>query len=144
MICLPTASCRRPSSTVARARPLWFALLLALASAITLSFLFLPVLAIFVNTGWGRLVSSLGNSQSTDALRLSLETTAIATAVIALVGTPAAYALATRSFPGKAVVLERDGQHGVAEGLDPSGALRVRTADGETTLVQIDEATFAS
>lgn len=105
MISLPTASYRLPSSTVARARPLWFALLLALASAITLSFLFLPVLAIFVNTGWGRLVSSLGNSQSTDALRLSLETTAIATAVIALVGTPAAYALATQSFPGKAVVV---------------------------------------
>jgi molybdate transport system permease protein len=90
---------------VARTRSLWFALVLALATAVTLSFLFLPVLAIFVNTDVGQLVSSLGNSESTDALRLSLETTAIAVAVIAVVGTPAAYALATRSFRGKAVVV---------------------------------------
>jgi molybdate transport system permease protein len=88
-----------------RSRSLWFAIVLALASAIALSFLFLPVLAIFVNTDVGRLVSSLGESESTDALRLSFETTAIAIAVIALVGTPAAYALATRSFRGKAVVV---------------------------------------
>lgn len=90
---------------MARTRPLWFALILALASAVTLAFLFLPVLAIFVNTDVGRLVSSLGSSQSTDALLLSLETTAIAVAVIAVVGTPSAYALATRSFPGKAVLV---------------------------------------
>jgi molybdate transport system permease protein len=90
---------------VARVRSPWFAILLALASAIALAFLFLPVLAIFVNTGVGRLVSSLGNSESTDALLLSLETTAIAVAVIVVIGTPAAYALATRSFPGKAVLV---------------------------------------
>jgi molybdate transport system permease protein len=86
-------------------RSLWFALLLASAGAVTLSFLLLPVLAIFVNTDIGKLVSSLGSSESTDALRLSLETTAIAVAVIAVVGTPAAYALATRTFPGKTVVV---------------------------------------
>jgi len=103
--CLPTGSYRPPRPSVARTRPLWFALVLALASAVTLAFLFIPVLGIFVNTSVARLVSSLGNSESTDALRLSLETTAIAVAVIALVGTPAAYALATRSFPGKAVLV---------------------------------------
>jgi molybdate transport system permease protein len=86
-------------------RSLWFALVLALFSAATLSFLFLPVLAIFVNTDVGKLVSSLGSSESTDALRLSFETTAIAVTVIAAVGTPAAYTLATRSFPGKAVLV---------------------------------------
>jgi molybdate transport system permease protein len=86
-------------------RSLWFALVLALASAVTLSFLFLPVLAIFVNTDVGKLVSSLGDSESTDALRLSLETTAIAVGVIAVAGTPAAYALATRSFRGKALLV---------------------------------------
>ncbi len=87
-----------------RLRSLWFALLLGLAGALTVAFLFLPVLAIFVNTSVGRLVSSLGNSQSTDALRLSLETTAIATGIIVLVGTPTAYLLATRSFRGKAIL----------------------------------------
>lgn len=105
MTCVPTGSYRPPRPSVARTRPLWFALFLALASAVTLAFLFIPVLGIFVNTSVARLVSSLGNSESTDALRLSLETTAIAVAVIALVGTPAAYALATRSFRGKAVLV---------------------------------------
>jgi molybdate transport system permease protein len=90
---------------MARTRPLWFAVVLALAGAIAVAFLFLPVLAIFVNTDVGRLVSSLGTAESIDALRLSLETTAIAAAVIAVVGTPAAYALATRSFPGKAALV---------------------------------------
>jgi molybdate transport system permease protein len=90
---------------VGRARSLWFAILLALASAIALAFLFLPIMGIFVNTDVGRLVSSLRSAESTDALRLSLETTAIAVAIIAVVGTPAAYALATRNFPGKAVLV---------------------------------------
>ncbi len=83
----------------------WFVLGLALALALALAFAFLPVLAIFVHTSVGRLVSSLGNAQSTDALRLSLETTAIAVAIIVVVGTPAAYLLATRAFHGKAAIV---------------------------------------
>jgi molybdate transport system permease protein len=83
----------------------WFALLLAAALALTLAFVFIPVLAIFVHTSPGRLISTLGDSQSTDALRLSIETTAIAAAVIVLIGTPAAYLLAARSFPGKTLVV---------------------------------------
>jgi molybdate transport system permease protein len=63
------------------------------------------VLAIFVHTSPGQLISTLGNSESTDALRLSIETTAIAAAVIVLIGTPAAYLLATRSFTGKTMVV---------------------------------------
>jgi molybdate transport system permease protein len=90
---------------VPRTRPLWFALVLALASALAFFLLFLPVLAIFVNTDVGKLASSLGSSESTDALRLSFETTAISLALIAVVGTPAAYALATRSFRGKAIIV---------------------------------------
>jgi molybdate transport system permease protein len=66
---------------------------------------FIPVLAIFVHTSPGQLISTLGNSESTDALRLSIETTAIAAAVIVLIGTPAAYLLATRSFTGKTMVV---------------------------------------
>ncbi len=90
---------------MARSKQLWFTLLVSAATASTLAFIFIPVLAIFVNTGVGRLISSLGDHESTDALRLSLETTAIASGVILLVGTPAAYALATRSFRGKTVVV---------------------------------------
>jgi molybdate transport system permease protein len=77
---------------------LWIALTLAVA------FLALPVLAIFINTGPGRLIASLGDQQARDALRLSLETTATAIAVILVVGTPASFLLATRSFTGKSAI----------------------------------------
>jgi molybdate transport system permease protein len=76
----------------------------ALALAIVLAFLTLPVVAIFVHTGPGELVESLGDDASLDALRLSLETSAIALALILAFGTPAAYLLATRRFRGRALV----------------------------------------
>jgi molybdate transport system permease protein len=82
-----------------------FKLLLFLALAIALVFLTLPVAAIFVDVGPAELLSRLDDPASVDALRLSLETTAVALAVIVVVGTPAAYLLATRSFRGRAVVL---------------------------------------
>jgi molybdate transport system permease protein len=82
-----------------------FKLLLALALALTLAFLVLPVIAIFVNTSPARLISSLGDTQSREALLLSLKTSAIALAIIVLVGTPAAYLLAVRRFRGQALVL---------------------------------------
>lgn len=83
----------------------WFPVLLGTALAITLLFLLLPVVAIFTHTAPGHLISTLGDPEATDALRLSVETTAIAVAVIVLVGTPAAYLLATRRFRGRAVVI---------------------------------------
>ena len=83
----------------------WFQLLLGAALAVTLTFLVLPVVAIFTHTAPHKLITSLGDPAATDALRLSLETTAIAIAVIVAVGTPAAYLVATRSFPGRSVVI---------------------------------------
>jgi molybdate transport system permease protein len=81
-----------------------FTLLTTAALALALTFLTLPVVAIFVHTGPDDLVSSLGDDAALDALRLSLETSAIALALVVLVGTPAAYLLATRRFRGKALV----------------------------------------
>ena len=83
----------------------WFAALLVLTLTVALVFLVLPVVAIFTHTTPAKLISSLGDPTSTDALRLSLETSTIAVAVIVLVGTPAAYLLATREFPGKQLVV---------------------------------------
>jgi molybdate transport system permease protein len=83
----------------------WFSLAMGLSIALVLGFLTLPVVAIFVNASPGRLLSSLGRSQSLQALRLSLETSAIAVAAIVLLGTPGAYLLATRRFRGHALVL---------------------------------------
>jgi molybdate transport system permease protein len=83
----------------------WFAIALVGSIALVLAFLVLPVLAIFVNTDPARLIASLGESESTEALKLSLETTTIAIAIIVVVGTPAAFLLATKSFPGKSMVV---------------------------------------
>jgi molybdate transport system permease protein len=83
----------------------WFTLLLATALAIVLAFLVLPVVAIFTNTNPGTLVRSLDDPTATDALRLSLETTSLAMILIVAVGTPAAFFLATRSFPGRSIVI---------------------------------------
>jgi molybdate transport system permease protein len=86
-------------------RRAWFPALLGLALAVALTFLTLPVLAIFVDQSPADLVASLGEPGALDALWLSLRTTAISMAIILAVGTPAAYVLATRSFRGKAVVV---------------------------------------
>ena len=82
-----------------------FRALLAAALAVALTFLTLPVVAIFVDTSPGDLIASLGDGASRDALVLSLETTATAVALIVAVGTPAAYLLATRAFRGRALVV---------------------------------------
>jgi molybdate transport system permease protein len=86
-------------------RPRPFGVVLAAALALVLAFLTIPVAAIFVNTGPDRLLSSLGDASARDALRLSLETSAIALAIIVAVGTPAAYLLATRRFRGRELVV---------------------------------------
>jgi molybdate transport system permease protein len=82
-----------------------FPALLFSALALALAFLALPVAAVFANTGPDRLLSSLGDASARDALRLSLETTLVALAIVVAVGTPAAYVLATRRFRGHAVVV---------------------------------------
>jgi len=82
-----------------------FRALLVIALAVTVAFLTLPIVAIFVDVGLGELLESLDDPASLEALRLSLETTVIALVIIVVVGTPAAYLLATRSFPGRAGVV---------------------------------------
>ena len=53
----------------------------------------------------GDIVAGLDSPVARDALRLSLETSLTALAVMVLVGTPIAYMLGTRDFPGKSVVV---------------------------------------
>ncbi len=87
------------------ARPGWFPALLFAALASAVLFLTLPVVAIFVDTAPLDLVASLGDDGALEALRLSLLCSAIAIVITVLVGTPAAYLLATRRFPGRAVIV---------------------------------------
>jgi molybdate transport system permease protein len=124
--------------------------LLALCLAVTLVFLGLPIVALVVHTSPGDLAASLDNSASLDALRLSLETSFIALALILAIGTPAAWMLATREFRLKPAVvtlvelplvlppaaagialLAALGPHGIAGGLlDDAGITLVLTTAG--------------
>lgn len=83
----------------------WFAPLLVAALSVTLVFLTLPVLAIFLETTPAELVRRLGEEQAREALWLSARTTAAAMLLIVVVGTPAAYLLATRRFRGRALAV---------------------------------------
>lgn len=82
-----------------------FAALFAAATAIALAFLILPVAAIFLRVPPGDLLGALGHNVTRDALVVSIKTSAIAHAAVLVVGTPAAYLLARRRFPGRGVVL---------------------------------------
>ena len=86
-------------------RPAAFTVLTAVALAVAVAFLTLPVLAIFLDSGPGAMLASLREESAREALWLSLQTTSLSLAIILLVGTPAAYLLATRSFRGRALVL---------------------------------------
>ncbi|HEV7807834.1 MAG TPA: ABC transporter permease [Solirubrobacteraceae bacterium] len=81
-----------------------FAAALFVSLALVLAFLTLPIVAIFARTSPRELISALDEPGVLDALWLSLRTTLAALAIIVVVGTPAAYLLATRSFRAKALV----------------------------------------
>jgi molybdate transport system permease protein len=76
-----------------------------LALAVALCFLAVPLVAIFVDVPPGDLIASLDDAAAVDALRLSIETSAIALALIVAVGTPAAWLLATRRWPGRSLLI---------------------------------------
>jgi molybdate transport system permease protein len=82
-----------------------FELGLGLACALTLAFLVVPLAAVFLRISPVELFGSLGEDAAVDALIVTLKTSAVAHGVILLVGTPAAYFLATRRFRGRSLVL---------------------------------------
>jgi molybdate transport system permease protein len=75
------------------------------AAFVALAFLLVPIAAIFARVSPGRLVAQLSNPVVTDALSISLQTSAIAQALVLLLGTPAAYLLATRRFRGRSLAV---------------------------------------
>jgi molybdate transport system permease protein len=74
-------------------------------AVVTLTFLALPVIAIFAHTTPAHLIDQLSNPVVRDAFVVSLKTSLIAQALIILFGTPTAYLLATRRFRGHAVAV---------------------------------------
>ena len=71
---------------------------LVLSLAVVLAFLLLPIVAIFARIPPGELFAQLGSGAAVDALVVTVKTNLIAQAIILLVGTPAAYLVATRRF----------------------------------------------
>jgi len=86
-----------------RRRP--FDVLLAVSVGLVLAFLLLPLLALFLRIAPRDLLSQLTSEVAVDALVVSLKTSLIAHAAVLLVGTPAAYLLATRRFRGRSLML---------------------------------------
>jgi len=73
-------------------------------TAILVLFLALPVVGLLLRVSPAELVARLADPDVREALLLSLRTTALSCALVVLLGTPAAYVLATRGFRGKAAV----------------------------------------
>jgi molybdate transport system permease protein len=82
-----------------------FAVALVLATALALGFLLLPLIAIFLRVPPGDLVSQLGSDVALDAIVVTLKTTLVAQVLILVVGTPAAYLIASRRFRGRPFVI---------------------------------------
>src|SRR3954466_5436515 len=90
---------------MSRVRAVLFAATTFAAAVIVLGFLVLPIVAIFARVPLHLLVDQLDDPIVRDALVLTATTNAIALAVILLLGTPAAYLLGTRRFPGRTLVI---------------------------------------
>ena len=82
-----------------------FDVVLALATGIALAFLLLPLFALFIRISPQELFDALLSDVALDALWVSLKTGVIAHLFVLLVGTPAAYFLATKRFRGRGVLV---------------------------------------
>jgi molybdate transport system permease protein len=69
-----------------------------------LLFILLPLVALLVHTPPATLIASLSGDMAISALKLSMETTAVALLLTLVFGTPAAYILARWQFPGRRVL----------------------------------------
>jgi molybdate transport system permease protein len=82
-----------------------FTATLALAALLAFAFLLLPLAAIFARVPVGKLAGELGTRVAIDAIVVTAKANAIAQALILLVGTPAAYLIANRRFPGRSLAI---------------------------------------
>jgi molybdate transport system permease protein len=82
-----------------------FTALLALCTGITLAFLAIPIVALFTQVPLRDVPSLLGQPAVRDALAVTVRTNLIANALILAFGTPTAWFIARRRFPGRALVV---------------------------------------
>jgi molybdate transport system permease protein len=81
------------------------AALSALLAGIVVAFLALPIIALFTEFPLGDVPDLLRDPFVQDALEVTARTNAIANALIIGLGTPTAYLIAARRFPGRALVI---------------------------------------
>jgi len=82
-----------------RAYPAWLWVPVGLGAL----FVLLPLAAIVARVDWAHFLGLIGSQASLDALRLSVVTALISTALCVLLGVPMAIVLARGSFPGQSV-----------------------------------------
>ena len=82
-----------------------FTVLLALAAGVALTFLALPLVALFTEVPLRRVPDLLGDPSVRDAIAVTAKTNAIANVLIVAVGTPVGYLLATRRFRGRTLAV---------------------------------------
>ncbi len=73
--------------------------------AVVLAFLLLPIVALFVYQPLGRLLHEIGSQVATDAIIVTLKTNLIAMALTLGLGTPFAYLVGRRPFPGRSLLV---------------------------------------
>ena len=78
--------------------------ILSLIVLIYFLFVALPILAVFLRINPSQVNAELQNSQIIEAIKLSLLTSAVATLIAFVLAVPTAYFMATRKFPGKAII----------------------------------------
>ncbi len=82
-----------------------FTACLALAAGIGLTFLALPIVALFTEVPLSRVPDLLRDPAVRDAIAVTIRTNAVANFLIVFVGTPVAYLLATRAFRGRSIAI---------------------------------------
>ena len=106
---IPDTALRAPAAVPhgggARASRAGLAALLALCVGITLTFLALPIVALFAEVPIADVPDLLGDPVVRRALEVTARTNAVANVLILAFGTPLAYLLATKRFPGRALVV---------------------------------------
>jgi molybdate transport system permease protein len=97
----PAPAARRPRRRRVRGGA---PLALLLPALLGLAFLLLPLVALLIRAPWRSLPHQLAGAAVWQALRLSLQTATIATAVALVLGVPLAWLLARTRFPGRGLV----------------------------------------
>ncbi len=92
-------------SVGASARRAAFTALLALCAGVALTFLAIPIVALFAEAPLSRIPSLFSDPVVQEILGVTVRTNLIANALILGIGTPTAYLLATRRFPGHSLAV---------------------------------------